>query len=196
MYYQNFYEILPFLNIFDKRKGWCYLRYSEVLMAQISLKGSPINTSGNLPKIGTKAPSFRLVDGDLKERTLEEFKGKKKLLSIVPSLDTSVCSMSAKKINEAAGQKKNAVILVISADSPFAQKRVCGAEKIDSILTLSMIRSKKFAEDYGILIIDGPLAGFCGRAIVVLDENDKVVYTELVPEITQEPNYEMALKSL
>ena len=165
-------------------------------MAQIFLKGTPINTSGNLPKIGTKAPSFRLVDGDLKERSLEEFKGKKKLLSIVPSLDTSVCSISAKKFNEAAGQKKNTVILVISADSPFAQKRVCGAEKMDNIITLSIIRSKKFAEDYGILLVDGPLAGFCGRAIVVLDENDKVVYTELVPEITQEPNYDMALKAL
>ncbi len=165
-------------------------------MAQISLKGSPINTSGNLPKIGTKAPSFRLIDGDLKERTLEEFKGKKKLLSIVPSLDTSVCSLSAKKFNEAAGQKKNDVILVISADSPFAQKRVCGAEKMDNIITLSLIRSKKFAEDYGILLVDGPLAGFCGRAIVVLDENDKVLYTELVPEIAQEPNYELALKAL
>ena len=165
-------------------------------MAQISLKGTPINTNGNLPKIGTKAPSFRLVDGDLKERTLEEFKGKKKLLSIVPSLDTSVCSMSAKKFNDAAGQKKNAVILVISVDSPFAQKRVCGAEKMDNIITLSLIRSKKFAEDYGILLVDGPLAGLCGRAIVVLDENDKVLYTELVPEIAQEPNYDLALKAL
>lgn len=163
-------------------------------MAQITLKGSPIHTIGDLPQVGTKAPSFRLVDGDLKERTLEEFRGKKKLLSIVPSLDTSVCSLSAKKFNEAAGQKKDAVILIISADSPFAQKRVCGAE--DNIITLSLIRSKKFAEDYGILLIDGPLAGFCGRAVVVLDENDKVLYTELVPEIAQEPNYEMALKAL
>ncbi|MBS0615599.1 MAG: thiol peroxidase [Verrucomicrobia bacterium] len=165
-------------------------------MAEVTIKGSPIHTNGNLPKVGAIAPDFKLVDNDLKEHSLGEFKGKKKLLSIVPSLDTSVCSTSAKKFNESAGQKKNSVILVISADSPFAQKRICGAENLSNILTLSLVRSKKFAEDYGVLLIDGPLAGLCARAIVVLDENDKVLYTELVPEIAQEPNYEMALKAL
>ena len=165
-------------------------------MAQVTLKGNPIETSGELPNLQSKAPEFTLVDKDLKDRHLSDFKGKRKLLSIVPSLDTPTCSLSAKKFNDAAKQHPEVVILVISADSPFAQKRFCGAEGVNNIITLSMMRSKDFAKDYGILIITGPLAGICARAVLVLDENDKVLYTELVPEIAQEPNYEKALAIL
>ncbi len=164
-------------------------------MAKVTLKGNPINTNGNLPQKGEQAPDFKLVTNDLQDVSLSDFKGKKKLLNIVPSLDTPVCSASTKKFNQNATEN-NAVILVISADLPFAQSRFCDAENTKNVKTLSMMRGKQFAKDYGILIVDGPLAGISGRAIVVLDESDKVVYTELVPEITQEPNYEKALASL
>jgi thiol peroxidase len=165
-------------------------------MANVTLKGKPIHTKGDLPQIGAKAPDFVLVDADLKDRSLADYQGKKKILSIVPSLDTPTCFLSAKKFNEAASKLSNTVVLVISADLPFAQKRVCGAENLKNIIPLSLMRSKKFAEDYGVLIQDGPLAGVCSRAIVVLDEQDKVVYTELVGEVTHEPDYEKALKSI
>jgi len=165
-------------------------------MAQITLKSTPIHTSGELPRVGTKAPDFLLIDRDLKEHSLKDFRGKKKILSIVPSLDTSVCSLSAKKFNEAIKNHPEAQVIVISADSPFAQKRVCDQDHLKNITTLSMMRSKDFAKSYGVLMEDGPLAGICARAIVVLDEEDKVLYTELVPEITQEPNYEKALEVL
>lgn len=164
-------------------------------MAKVTLKGNSIHTSGQLPAKEAKAPDFQLVDQDLTNRSLKDFKGKKKILSIVPSLDTSVCSLSAKKFNEAMKTHPDIMVLVISADSPFAQKRICGAEGLKNILPLSMMRSKDFATDYGVLIMDGPLAGICARAVVVLDENDRVIYTELVPEITQEPNYDAALKA-
>jgi thioredoxin-dependent peroxiredoxin len=165
-------------------------------MAQISLKSTPVHTSGDLPKVGSKAPDFVLVDGELKEHSLKDFRGKRKILSIVPSLDTAVCSLSAKKFNEAMKKHPEAQVIVISADSPFAQKRVCTTEGLKNITTLSLVRSKDFAKHYGVLILDGPLAGLCARAIVVLDEHDTVLYTELVPEITHEPNYERALQEL
>ena len=165
-------------------------------MAKIALKSAPIHTSGELPKVGSKAPDFLLVDKDLKEHSLKDFRGKKKILSIVPSLDTAVCSLSAKKFNEAMKKHPEAQVIVISADSPFAQKRVCDQDNLKNITTLSMMRSKDFAKSYGVLILDGPLAGICARAIVVLDEQDNVIYTEFVPEITQEPNYEKALEAL
>ncbi len=165
-------------------------------MANITFKSAPIHTSGELPKVGTKAPDFLLVDKDLKEHTLKDFQGKKKILSIVPSLDTSVCSLSARKFNEAMKNHPEAQVIVVSADSPFAQKRVCDQDNLKNIMTLSMMRSKDFAKNYGVLIQDGPLAGICARAIVVLDEENTVLYTELVPEITQEPNYEKALEVL
>lgn len=163
-------------------------------MAQITLKGNPIHTIGDLPKVGSKAPDFKLVDTDLKDVTLADFRGKKKLLNIVPSLDTPVCATSTKKFNERA--RGEAVMLIISADLPFAQKRFCDMEKADNVKTLSMMRDRNFAKDYGVLITDGPLAGICARAVVVLDENDVVKYTELVPEIAQEPNYDKALAAL
>ena len=165
-------------------------------MAKVTLKGNMIHTSGELPLVKSHAPDFKLVDKELKDRSLKDFKGKRKLLSIVPSLDTAVCSLSTKKFNEAVKNHPEVFVLVISTDLPFAQTRVCGAEGIDHIRTLSMMRSKDFARDYGILIIDGPLAGICARSVVVLDDQDRVVYTELVPEITQEPNYDKALQAL
>jgi thiol peroxidase len=165
-------------------------------MAQIKLKGNPINTIGDLPKVGTAAPDFKLTGADLNDVHLSGFKGKKKLLNIVPSLDTGVCAMSTKKFNQHAKEHKDAVMLIVSADLPFAQGRFCGAENTQDVVTLSMMRDRNFAKDYGVLITDGPLAGITARAVVVLDANDKVLYTELVPEITQEPNYEKALAAL
>ncbi|HEY5260206.1 MAG TPA: thiol peroxidase [Rhabdochlamydiaceae bacterium] len=165
-------------------------------MTKITLKGNPVNTSGQLPALHQKAPDFKLVDGELHDRTLADYKGKRKLLNIVPSLDTSVCAISAKKFNEAIAKHPEIAVLVISADLPFAQKRFCSAENTENITPLSMMRSKDFGKDYGVLILDGALAGLLARSVVVLDEQDKVIYTEQVPEIGQEPNYEKALQAL
>jgi len=164
-------------------------------MAQVTLKGNPIHTSGELPAVGAKAPDFKLTAGDLKDVSLAEWKGKRKILNIVPSLDTAVCATSTRKFNEKAGQLANTVVLVVSADLPFAAKRFCTTEGLANVVTLSLMRDKKFAQDYGVLLTDGPLAGLCGRAVVVLDAEDKVVYRQLVPEIGQEPDYDAALKA-
>ncbi|MFP5349781.1 MAG: thiol peroxidase [Gammaproteobacteria bacterium] len=165
-------------------------------MAEITLGGNPIHTNGDLPKVGSKAPDFKLTDMDLKDVSLADFKGKKKLLNIVPSLDTPVCAMSTKKFNEQATKYPNTVMLIIAADLPFAMKRFCSAENTDKVKSLSMMRDRHFAKDYGVLITDGPLAGITARAVVVIDENDKVVHAELVPEIKQEPNYDKALAAI
>lgn len=165
-------------------------------MATITLKGNPIHTQGELPKIGARAPDFRLVDGDLNEKALGDYKGKKKLLNIVPSLDTPTCALSTKKFNDFAKTRGDTVILIISADLPFAQKRFCGNENLQNVIPLSLMRGQNFAKEYGVLIQDGPLAGITARAVVVIDENDKVTYTELVPEIADEPDYEKALAAL
>lgn len=165
-------------------------------MATVTLKGNPIHTHGDLPKIGTRAPDFRLVDGGLSDKTLGDFKGKKKLLNIVPSLDTPTCAMSTKKFNDYAKSNRDVAMLIISADLPFAQQRFCGVENLENVIPLSLMRGQNFAKEYGVLIQDGPLAGITSRAIVVIDENDKVVYTEMVPEIADEPNYEKALAAL
>lgn len=165
-------------------------------MAEITRYGTPIHTNGDLPKVGSDAPDFRLVDVDLNDVTLASFKGKKKLLSIVPSLDTPTCSLSTKKFNEQASAYPNTVMLIVSADLPYAQKRFCAAENTEQVKTLSMMRNRQFARDYGVLVVDGPTEGITARAIVVIDENDKVVHTELVPEIRQEPDYESALAAL
>jgi thiol peroxidase len=165
-------------------------------MADITLKGNPCHTTGELPAVGAQAPDFKLTGADLADVSLANFSGKKKLLNIVPSLDTPVCSMSTLKFNQAIKGKADAVALVISADLPFAQKRFCGAEGVDNVITLSLMRSKTFAKEYGMLIEDGPLAGVCGRAVVVLDENNQVTYTQLVTEITDEPDYDAALAAL
>ncbi|MCR4346362.1 MAG: thiol peroxidase [Sulfuricaulis sp.] len=165
-------------------------------MADITHRGNPVHTSGNLPAVGSRAPDFRLTDADLKDVSLADFKGKKKLLNIFPSIDTPTCALSTRKFNEYAAQHANAVIIMVSADLPFAQKRFCTAENTNNVKTLSMMRDRNFARDYGMLLLDGLYQGVTARAIVVIDENDKVIYTELVPEIRQEPNYDAALATL
>ena len=166
------------------------------MMNTVTFQGNEIHLSGDLPKIGSQAPDFRLVSLDLKDVSLKDFAGKKKLLNIVPSMDTPVCAASTRKFNEFAKETGNAVMLVISADLPFAASRFCGAENLERIIPLSMMRSRDFAEDYGVLMKDGPLEGIAARAVVILDENDKVVYTELVPEISQEPDYDKAMAAM
>ena len=162
-------------------------------MATITLQGDPIHTNGDLPAVGTTAPGFSLVDKDLKDVSLQDFAGKTKLLNIVPSLDTPVCAISTKKFDELAAGRDDVVVLIVSADLPFASGRFCTGEGLDNVVTLSMMRSRNFAKDYGVLIEDGPLAGITGRAIVVIGPDDKVKYTELVPEIAQEPDYDQAM---
>ena len=164
-------------------------------MAQITLRGDAIHTNGELPTVGSQAPDFVLTTGDLADVTLADYAGKKKLLNIVPSLDTPTCQLSTKKFNDAAKQHGNAVFLTVSADLPFAQGRFCKAENLEAIQSLSTMRSN-FSEDYGVKIIDGPLAGVTGRAVLVLDEDNKVIHSELVSEIAQEPDYDSALATL
>jgi thiol peroxidase len=165
-------------------------------MAIITFMENPVTTNGELPAVGSEAPDFSLVGPDLNDVSLKDFKGKKKLLNIVPSLDTPVCAVSSKKFNEQAKSRANTVVLVISADLPFAQTRFCSAENTNEIKTLSLMRGDNFAKDYGVLIQDGPLAGLTARAVVVIDENDKVSYTQLVPDISNEPDYDKALGAL
>jgi thiol peroxidase len=164
-------------------------------MATVTFKGNETHTNGELPALGSNAPDFKLVDSTLNNSTLADYAGKRKLLNIVPSLDTSVCAISAKKFNDFAKQRSDVYVLVISADLPFAQARFCGAEGVDNVVMLSMMRSRNFAKDYGVLIQDGPLAGLCARAVVILDENDKVIYTQQVPEIGEEPDYQEAIEA-
>ncbi|MFK7793868.1 MAG: thiol peroxidase [Gammaproteobacteria bacterium] len=165
-------------------------------MATITLQGNEIHTNGDLPAIGSKAPDFQLVDKDLNNVDLAEYVGKKKLINIVPSLDTPVCATSAKKFSDFAMDRNDVVILTVAADLPFAMSRFCTSENIENVVTLSMMRSKSFADDYGVLIQDGPLAGITARAVVVLDADNDVVYTQLVGEISDEPDYDAALKAL
>ncbi|HEX9308912.1 MAG TPA: thiol peroxidase [Anaeromyxobacter sp.] len=162
-------------------------------MAQVTLKGNPIHTNGDLPAVGARAPDFKLTAGDLKDVSLADYRGKKKILNIVPSLDTPTCATSTRKFNESAGKLANTVVLVVSADLPFAAKRFCTTEGLQNVVPLSLMRDKSFAKDYGVLLQDGPLAGITARAVVVVDEGDQVVYRQLVPEIGQEPDYEKAL---
>jgi len=165
-------------------------------MAQVTLRGTPIHTNGEVPSVGAKAPDFKLVNGDLKDVSLADYKGKKKILNIVPSLDTPTCATSTRKFNKEASSLPNTVVLVVSADLPFASKRFCTTEGLQNVVPLSLMRTKAFAKDYGVLLQDGPLEGITARAVVVLDENDKVVYRQLVPEIGQEPDYDAALKAV
>ncbi len=164
-------------------------------MASITFKENPINTCGELPAVGTKAKDFKLVKTDLSEISLSTLSGKKIILNIFPSLDTPVCASSVRKFNEEAGKAGNAVIVNVSADLPFALKRFCGSEGIENAEAASTFRGS-FAQDYGVEITDSVLAGLCSRAVVVLDEEGKVIYTEQVPEITQEPDYGKALAAL
>ncbi len=164
-------------------------------MADITLSGNPYHTNGSLPAVGTRAPEFVLVDGNLNDVSLAKFAGKKKILNIVPSLDTPVCQTSTRKFDESAGGA-DTVTLTISADLPFAMSRFCSAEGIKNVVPLSMMRSRDFARDYGVLIEDGPLAGISARAVVVLDQDNIVRHTQLVVEVTQEPDYAAALAAL
>jgi thiol peroxidase len=165
-------------------------------MARITLKGTPWNTTGELPERGEEAPDFRLVNAALEDVSLETWAGKRKVLSLVPSLDTAVCAASARKFNEKAAGKKDTVVLIVSADLPFAMKRFCEGEGLKNVIPLSMMRSRDFAEDYGTLIEDGPLEGLSARAVVVLDEHDVVRHAQLVGEVASEPDYDAALAAL
>jgi thiol peroxidase len=166
-------------------------------MAKVTLKGNPVNTVGNLPQVGSKAPDFKLVKTDLSEVSLNDHKGKKVVLNIFPSVDTSTCAASVRQFNTKAASADNTIILCVSADLPFAHSRFCGAEGISNVESLSNFRDNgSFGNNYGVTFVDGPLKGLTARAVVVIDENGIVKYTELVPEIVDEPNYESALKSL
>lgn len=161
-------------------------------MAKITFKGSVIHTAGKLPARGTIAPEFKLTGADLADVTLAAFGQKKKIVNIVPSLDTPVCAASARKFNEAAAALANTVLINISADLPFAQSRFCESQGLKNIVTLSTLRSR-FGKEYGVQIKDGPLAGLMSRAVLVLDGNNRIVYAQQVPDIAQEPDYDAAL---
>lgn len=165
-------------------------------MATVKLKGNICHTSGDLPKVGSSAPAFTLVKGDLQEFSSSSLKGKRWILYTAPSLDTSVCAASSKKLGDWAKKHPNVPILIASGDLPFAQARICGTEKIEHVTTLSMMRGKEFAKEFGVLLVDGPLQGLCTRACFVVDEQGKVLYRELVDEITDEPNYDALFQAL
>ena len=165
-------------------------------MSKVTLDGNPLDISGSFPIPGDKAPTFTLTTQGLEDVGLDTYAGKRKVLNIVPSLDTGVCAASTRKFNEKASGLDNTVVLVVSADLPFAAGRFCGAEGLDNVITLSTFRNYSFQQDYGVAIQNGPLAGLCARAVVVLDENNKVLHCQLVDEIKNEPDYEAALKAL
>ncbi|MFZ2171458.1 MAG: thiol peroxidase [Methylococcaceae bacterium] len=164
-------------------------------MATITFQGKPLHTSGELPAIGSKAPEFRLVNSKLVDVTLATYAGKKKVLNIVPSLDTPTCAASTRKFNEKAAHLYHTVVLVISADLPFAQCRFCEVEDLKHVIPLSTFRSN-FADDYGVKLVDTILAGLTARAVIIIDEHDNIIYTQLVSEIANEPDYESALAAL
>ncbi|MBC8882586.1 thiol peroxidase [Flavobacterium piscinae] len=165
-------------------------------MATITLGGNPIHTSGELPKVGSKAPDFQLVKTDLSVASLADFAGSRLVLNIFPSIDTGVCATSVRTFNQKASTLDNTKVLCISRDLPFAQKRFCGAEGIENVENLSDFKNGSFGENYGLTITDGPLAGLHSRVVIVVDENGVITHAEQVPEIAQEPNYEMALAVL
>lgn len=165
-------------------------------MSQVTLKGQPLQISGVIPQKGANAPQFTLTGESLSDVTLNKFAGKKKILNIVPSLDTTVCAISARKFNAAVADLKDVALLNISMDLPFAQKRFCESEKLENITNLSAFRYPLFGVDYGVQIKDGPLAGLLARAVLVLDERNVVRHVQLVPEIAQEPDYDAALAAV
>lgn len=165
-------------------------------MAKFTIMGKAYSTNGDLPAVGSDAPDFTLIDSRLKNKSLFNFKGKKKLIYTVASLDTEVCENTTQKFSDAFGQRDNAVMLLVSADLPFAQSRHIGKGKIENVFALSGMRNRNFAKDYGVLIQDGPMAGVMARAVVVIDENDKVLYTQLVEELTNDPDYDQAIAAL
>lgn len=165
-------------------------------MATVTLKGNKVKVGGNLPAVGDIAPDFSLTGKNLADVTLASFAGKRKVLNIVPSLDTPTCQQSTRVFNEKASAMKNTAVLVIAADLPFAMSRFCGAEGLENVVTLSTFRGRDFHDKYGVDILDGPLRGLTARAVVVLDENNKVMHSELVPEIASEPDYQAALDAI
>jgi thioredoxin-dependent peroxiredoxin len=181
--------------------GWMSLikrltKFVEKIMAKITLGGNPVNTSGNLPAKGSKAPDFTLVDSDLGTLSLSAFRGKKVLMNIFPSLETSICSTSIRKFNQLAAGKSNTVVLAISKDLPFAHKRFCSTEGITNVISLSGFRDSEFGKAYGVDMTDGSFAGLYARSVIIVDEVGNVIYTQLVPEIGQEPDYDSALASV
>ncbi len=165
-------------------------------MAKITLKGNPFNSIGNLPEVGSQAKDFSLVAADLARVGINDFKGNKVVLNIFPSLDTPTCAASVRQFNKVAAEKEGVKVLCISRDLPFAQARFCGAEGLDNVITLSDYEKGSFGKDYGVEIVDGPLANLHSRAVVVLDEQGKVTYTQQVTEIVDEPNYNEVLENL
>lgn len=165
-------------------------------MTEITLQGNKINTNGEVPEIGSPAPDFILVNSDLNDVSLSDYDGKNIILNIIPSLDTPVCQKSTKIFNEKASTLSDVVVLAVSADLPFAMKRFCSTESIETVKPLSMMRSRNFAKDYGVLLVDGPLSGITARAVIVIDKDKKIIHSELVQEIANEPNYEAAINSL
>lgn len=165
-------------------------------MAKITFKGSDVHTNGTLPAVGTVAPDFKSVKGDLSELSLSDLRGKRVVINVFPSLDTSVCAASVRRFNKEAALLHNTVVLALSKDLPFAQGRFCTTEGIDKVIALSAFRCSCFEDKYGMLMTDGPLKGLLARGVIVIDENDKIIYEELVSEITEEPNYEAAIAVL
>lgn len=165
-------------------------------MSTVTLGGNPIPVNGDFPAVGSNAPAFTLVGNDLSDVTLASYAGKRKVLNIFPSIDTPTCATSTRRFNAEAEKLANTVVLCVSADLPFAQKRFCGAEGLNNVVTLSTMRGREFIHNYGVEIGAGPLAGVTARAVVVIDENDKVIHSELVPEIKAEPDYAAALAVL
>ncbi len=165
-------------------------------MAQVTLKGNPVQTIGNLPAVGEAAPDFTLVDKELQEISLNSYAGKKVVLNIFPSVDTPTCAMSVRRFNTDIEKRENAVAVCVSMDLPFAHARFCGAEGLEKVVSASAFRNAEFGENYGVRITDGPLKGLFARAVVVVNENGQVVYNQLVPEIAEEPNYDAALDAL
>lgn len=165
-------------------------------MAQITLEGNPVQTIGTLPAVGMPAPSFKLAKTDLSETNLDNFTGKSIVLNIFLSLDTSVCAASVRRFNKEASESPDTVVLCISADLPFAHKRFCEAEGLNDVIPLSVFRSPEFGRDYGLTFTSGPLVGLLSRAVVIIDKSGKVSYTEQVPEVGQEPDYDTALLAL
>ncbi len=165
-------------------------------MAKVTLKGNEVNTNSEIVKAGDSAPDFTLVNSDLSDVSLASYEGKNKILSIVPSLDTPVCQKSTLIFNEKVSKLDNTVMLIVSSDLPFAMKRFCTAESLDNVIPVSMMRSRNFAKDYGVLLIDGPLSGITSRAVVTISPENKILHSELVPEIANEPDYQAALDSL
>ena len=165
-------------------------------MAQVTFKGQVVRTVGNLPKVGKKAPDFLLTKSDLKDVSLKDFAGKRKILNIAHSLDTSTCAVAAKRFEQYAAKHPEVFVLTVSVDTPFAQDRFCKAESVKNVVTLSQFRNKDFGKAYGVEYVDGILKGALARSVVILDENDRVLYTEQVQETSGEPNYDAAIKAI